>query len=78
MTVIECDGVDGCNVSGNRNRCSVAQETENVKNWYRYYFNRQEAATSAIGQALANPDLEGEIRVGYMLINRKNGAVMDG
>ncbi|MFC3685606.1 pilus assembly protein [Hydrogenophaga luteola] len=66
-----------CNVSGNTNRCSVAQETENVKNWYRYYFNRQEAATSAIGQALANPDLEGEIRVGYMLINRKNGSVMD-
>ncbi len=66
-----------CNVSGNTNRCTVAQEINNVLNWYRYYFNRQEAATSAIGQALANPDLDKEIRVGYMLINRKDGAAMN-
>lgn len=66
-----------CVVSGNKNRCTVAQETTNVLNWYRYYFDRQEAATSAIGQALANPDLQKKIRIGYMLINRKEGQVMD-
>lgn len=66
-----------CNVSGNTNRCTVAQEIDNIVNWYRYYFNRQEAATSAIGQALANPDLDKEMRVGYMLINRKDGTAMN-
>lgn len=56
--------------------CTSAQEITNILNWYRYYLFRAPAVATAIGQALANPDYDNRIRVGYSLINVRNDATI--
>lgn len=56
--------------------CTNAQEITNILNWYRYYLFRAPAVATAIGQALANPDYDNRIRVGYTLINVRNNATI--
>lgn len=64
-----------CNVSGNPNSCTNAQERANIVNWYRWYITRMEAVKTSVGQALANDNYQREIRVGYMPINH-NGTTI--
>jgi len=51
--------------------CTNAQEIANIMNWYRYYGFRAPAVATALGQALANPAYNGEMRIGYSLINQR-------
>lgn len=59
---------------GGGTTCSNAAEIANIVNWYRYYLFRAPAVATAIGQALANPDYDDRLRVGYTLINERNNA----
>jgi type IV pilus assembly protein PilY1 len=62
---------DECN--NDTDTCTMEQERTNVMNWYRYYSTRSLAAATAIGQALADPKLSDQMRIGYMNINRRVG-----
>ncbi len=55
------------------NVCTNAQEVANIMNWYRYYAFRAPAVATAIGQAIANPDYDRQLRLGYLSINRREG-----
>lgn len=49
--------------------CTNAEEINNILNWYHWYSTRQLATSTAIGQSLAAPSFQGQLRVGYMPIN---------
>ncbi|MFO3797327.1 MAG: hypothetical protein ACK8QZ_08600, partial [Anaerolineales bacterium] len=53
------------------NICTNAQEVANIMNWYRYYAFRAPAVVTAIGQAIANPEYDRQLRLGYLSINRR-------
>jgi type IV pilus assembly protein PilY1 len=50
--------------------CTTTEEVRNIVTWYRYYSTRATAASTAIGQALANADYDNQLRVGYFTIDR--------
>jgi type IV pilus assembly protein PilY1 len=56
--------------------CTNAQEIANIMNWYRYYAFRAPAVATALGQALANTEYNGRMRIGYSLINQRNNTVI--
>lgn len=56
--------------------CTNAQEVANIMNWYRYYAFRAPAVATAIGQAIANPDYDKTLRLGYLSINRRNNSTI--
>lgn len=61
---------------GGGTSCTNSQEITNILNWYRYYLFRAPAVATAVGQALANPNYDDRIRVGYTLINERNNATI--
>lgn len=63
---------DGCT----GNTCTHAAEVKNILNWYRYYGFRAPAVATAIGQALANPEYDGKLRIGYLNINARSNTTV--
>jgi Tfp pilus tip-associated adhesin PilY1 len=49
--------------------CTNEQERINILNWYHWYSTRQLATSTAIGQSLASPTFQNELRIGYLPIN---------
>ncbi len=47
------------------NKCTAAEEMQNVIRWYKWYHNNGASTASAIGRVLANPDYKGKMRLGY-------------
>lgn len=63
-----------CTGNANANTCTNRQEVDNIMNWYRYYAFRAPAVATAIGQAIARDENDGNIRLGYLSINKRNGS----
>lgn len=51
------------------NKCTNAEELNNILNWYHWYSTRQLATSTAIGQSLSKADFQNKLRIGYMPIN---------
>lgn len=49
--------------------CTNNEEVINILNWYHWYSTRQLATSTAVGQALAIPEFQDRLRIGYMPIN---------